>query len=91
MPKKQPHEIECRICCKIFEASRSHARYCSPRCRQVVSRLMRQWRSEQLQGEQIADAIARQESEQYAARQRGGLDSETRAAMDRKLRGDDWP
>lgn len=89
MSKTAPQQHECRICGKIFEASRAHARYCSPRCRQVVSRLMRQWRFEQWQGEQISDEIARQVSEQYAVKQRGGLDDEMRAAMNRKIQEDD--
>jgi hypothetical protein len=30
--------VECAICSKGFEASRSTAKYCSPRCRQVARR-----------------------------------------------------
>lgn len=39
-------EVECRVCGNVFEADRYHARYCSPRCRQRVSRAMRKFESE---------------------------------------------
>lgn len=35
------HETQCRVCPTIFEAVRDDARYCSPKCRQAISRAQR--------------------------------------------------
>lgn len=35
------HECQCRVCPVVFEAVRDDARYCSPKCRQAISRARR--------------------------------------------------
>ena len=32
---------ECKVCLKNFTTRRAHARYCSARCRQTISRWLR--------------------------------------------------
>jgi len=46
MPAERRHRFfdysrSCKICGTVFQASRVDARYCSPKCRQISSRLMR--------------------------------------------------
>lgn len=35
------HQCQCRVCHVVFEAVRDDARYCSPKCRQRISRFVR--------------------------------------------------
>lgn len=44
MPRKtraRVEEHECRCCGEAYEAKRRDARYCSPKCRQTMSRMLR--------------------------------------------------
>jgi len=39
--KARVEERECYVCGERYEAKRDDSRYCSPRCRQKISRAMR--------------------------------------------------
>lgn len=44
MPRKvrvTENEHQCRVCPNVFVAKRTDARYCSPKCRQAISRATR--------------------------------------------------